>query len=151
LKKEKKELQYVIDWEEDQGAEDKNKYGHFHTHTKRDLNYYAKNDLLTLYFNLDHYFKPSKYRYKLYAVGGNETDGEVDIEILRNPGSIKRILKADGRYLRVLLNQKIFASKKGELYLVQGDDGIATKGLLKDVIMFGDIVGSLVDKSIEPR
>ena len=27
LKKEKKELQYVIDWEEDQGAEDKNKYG----------------------------------------------------------------------------------------------------------------------------
>ena len=27
LKKEKEELQYVIDWEEDQGAEDKNKYG----------------------------------------------------------------------------------------------------------------------------
>tara|TARA_R110000824_G_scaffold7140_2_gene32427 strand:- start:369 stop:2384 length:2016 start_codon:yes stop_codon:yes gene_type:complete len=27
LKKEKEELQYVIDWEEDEGAEDKNKYG----------------------------------------------------------------------------------------------------------------------------
>ena len=27
LKKQKDELQYIIDWEEDQGAEDKNKYG----------------------------------------------------------------------------------------------------------------------------
>ncbi|BCD67649.1 DUF3108 domain-containing protein [Nitratiruptor sp. YY09-18] len=130
--------------------EDKNKYGHFHSHTKHLLNYYAKDDLLTLYFNLKKYLKPNRYRYKFYAVGGNEKNGEVDIEVLKNPGRIKKILKVDGLYLRVLLNQKIFASKKGELYVVEGEDGIATKGLLKDVIMFGDIIGSLVSKSIEP-
>ncbi len=126
--------------------EDKNKYGVFHTHTEKPLNYYAKDDLLTLYFNLKHYLKPSKTKYRFYAVGGNETDGAVDIELLKNPGPIKKLLKSDGIYLRVLLHQKIFSSKSGELYIVMDEEGITKKGLLKDVILFGDIVGKLVSK-----
>ncbi len=125
---------------------DKNKYGVFHTHTKHPLNYYAKEDLLTLYFNLKKYLKPAKTKYRFYAVGGNETDGAVDIELLKNPGKLKKLMKVDGTYLRVLLHQKIFASKKGELYIVMDEEGITKKGLLKDVILFGDIVGKLVSK-----
>ena len=125
---------------------DKNKYGVFHVHGTHPLNYYAKDDLLTLYFNLKNYFKPSQRKYRFYAVGGNETDGAVDVEILRHPGKIKRLMKVDGTYLRVILHHKIFASKKGELYIVLDNEGVTKKGLLKDVILFGDIVGKLVSK-----
>jgi len=52
--------------------------------------------------------------------------------------------KKAGHFLIVFINQKIFASKRGELYLDLNDDGICTKAVLKDVIFFGDIRGKLI-------
>ena len=56
---------------------------------------------------------------------------------------MKSLLKEDGIYLIVTIYQKIFASKEGKLYIVLNSEGIAKKAVLKDVIMFGDIVGIL--------
>ncbi len=125
---------------------EKNKYGVFHTKNREPLPYFASNDVLTLFFNLKKYLTSQKRRYIFYAVGGSEKDGRIDVEILdgKKLQKIKRLLKTDGLYLAVTLHQKIFASKEGRLYVVLDRDGIAKKGLLKDVILFGDIVGELV-------
>jgi len=118
--------------------------------TKKDeiLNYYAKDDILSLYFNLKKYvnLKDEKGKKSFFAVGGNRKDGKVDVEIPKgeNLKKIKKLLgEEDGLFLIVTIYQKIFASKKGKLYIVLNDKGIAKKALLKDVILFGDITGIL--------
>ena len=121
----------------------------FETHDK--LPFYVKNDLLSLYFNLPKILQKDKKRYVLYAVGGDRKDGRVDLFLPEGKKlkSLQKLLKVDGLYLGVIIHQKIFASKNGELFVVIDEDGIAKKGLLKDVIMYGDIVGTLIKKSIK--
>ena len=120
----------------------------FETHDK--LPYYVRNDLLTLYFNLPTYLQENKKKYVLHAVGGDRKDGRVDIFLPEGKKlqKLKEILKVDGLYLGVVVHQKIFASENGELFVVIDKDGVAKKGLLKDVIMYGDIVGTLTKKSV---
>ncbi|WP_281950424.1 DUF3108 domain-containing protein [Nitrosophilus kaiyonis] len=118
------------------------------------LKYYAKDDLLSLYFNINKYIdfkKSGKKRYTFYAVGGNRKDGKIDIEIPSGHTlkELKELLNEDGKYLVVTIYQKIFASKEGKLYIVMNDNGFTKKAMLKDVILFGDIVGKL--KRLEVR
>ncbi len=124
--------------------------GKFEFKTQDILPYYAKDDLLTLYFNLKRMLKPGIYRYTFHAVGGDRKSGRVDIFLPQGKelAKLQRLLKAQGLYLGIVIHQKIFASKNGELFVVMGEDGVAKKGLLKDVIMYGDIVGTLVKKEM---
>ncbi|WP_200763570.1 DUF3108 domain-containing protein [Nitrosophilus alvini] len=119
---------------------------------KEVLKYYAKEDVLSLYFNLKKYFeKEKKEHYTFFAVGGNRKDGRVDVEIPKGKKlqKLRRLMgNIEGKYLTVTLNQKIFASKKGELFIVMDSDGITKKALLKDVVLFGDITGKLVRKRV---
>ncbi len=118
------------------------------TKSSEALKYYADNDILSLFFNIKHYLNNFKFRGKkvLYAIGANKKDGRVDI--IAPVGKELKKLKQDigrkkGHFLIVFINQKIFASKRGELFLDINDDGIATKAVLKDVMLFGDIRGEL--------
>ncbi len=132
---------------------EKNKYGKFHTKSEETLSYFTDNDVLSLYFNLPKLLRPKRSSYTFYAVGGSEENGRLDV--MRPQGKelkeIKRLLKVDGLYLKAVLHQRIFASKKGELYMVLDSQGITKKGLLKDVIFFGDIVGTLIHKRVDDR
>ncbi len=116
--------------------------------SEESLKYYAKNDILSLFFNIKHFLNDFHFRGKkvLYAVGANKKDGRVDI-IAPSGEQLKRLKddlgKKRGNFLIVFINQKIFASKRGELFLDINDEGMATKALLKDVILFGDIRGVL--------
>lgn len=117
------------------------------------LEYYADNDLLSLFFNfakLKAKFA-DKDKFNLFAVGANKKDGKIDV-ILPKEKILER-LKSDleesfGEFFIVFINQKIFASKKGELYLSLDESGICKKAVLKDVIFFGDIKGKLIEKNI---
>ena len=108
------------------------------------LSFYAKNDLLTLYFNLDHAIKDKKtaktYVYK--AVGAERQQGKVSV-IIPKPQALlayKKDLGDDAAwYATAIIHQKIFSSKEGRLQLAIGKDGITNKAVLKDVIFFGDI------------
>ena len=114
------------------------------------LKYYAKNDILTLYFNLKNFLKPNITQMKLYAVGGDRKDGGVEIILpdSKEKEKLAKLFKSkDGVFLDVLLHQKIFASKEGRLHLLIDRDGITKKAILKDVIFFGDIVGTLTNLS----
>ena len=48
----------------------------------------------------------------------------------------------DGIFVKVVLNEPIFSSSKGELLIYLDSDGLAVKAVLEDVLLFGDIVGT---------
>ncbi len=47
--------------------------------------------------------------------------------------------------MKVVVNDDIFASDKGELLINLRDDGLCTQAILKDVLFFGDIRGEMID------
>ncbi len=124
------------------------------TKSQEYLKYYANNDILSLFFNIKYYLSDFKFtgEKKLYAVGANKKDGRVDIIV--PTGEKLESLKWDlgekkGYFMKVFINQKIFASKRGELLLDLNDKGICTKAVLKDVILFGDIRGKLKNLKVD--
>ncbi len=108
------------------------------------LDFYAKDDLLTLYFNLDSAIK-EKTKAKTYvykAVGAERQKGKVTVIVPKTNvlESYKKELGSDATwYATAIIHQKIFSSKEGRLMLAIGKDGITNKAVLKDVIFFGDI------------
>jgi len=109
------------------------------------LDFYSKDDLLTLYFNLGHKIKDktkSAY-YTFKAVGAENQEGKAEIYIPKK-SEYKEYEEMVGKnhnswYARAIIHQDIFSSDKGELLLRIGDDGITQKAVLKDLIFFGDI------------
>lgn len=117
-------------------------------YSEKQGDYYAPNDLLSLFFNFKNML-PSlevKSASKFYAIGANKTDGRIDIEPLKNPLHVREEFSWDeGHAMKVIINQKIFASERGELLLNLGDDGLCKQAVLKDVLLFGDIRGEMID------
>ncbi|MCH9814126.1 MAG: DUF3108 domain-containing protein [Epsilonproteobacteria bacterium] len=115
---------------------------------KTTLPFFTTEDLLTLFFNL-RYHLGSDYTIKenrrLVAAGASDKDGRIDIRMLGNKEyqEISTLLKESDHILGVVLNQRIFASPKGEMFVNVNDEGICTAAILKDVVMFGDIRGEL--------
>lgn len=108
--------------------------------------YYASEDILSLFFNFK-YHLDGKQNRSIAAIGGNKIDGRIDIVFpnARELGEMKRQLDmTDGEFLKVILNDRIFASEKGELLINLGADGLCDKAILEDVLLFGDIVGKRV-------
>jgi hypothetical protein len=118
------------------------------------LPYYAKNDILSLFFNLasliGENLQPST-RKKIVAVGANKKDGVLTIQTpegnMRH--EIETLLKRDDHLLIVILNQKLFSSKRGELFININNQGISDRVILKDVLMYGDLVGNIKNLKFE--
>lgn len=108
------------------------------------LEFYAKNDILSLFFNFKilsrDFTAQNRQNFALYAVGANKKDGRVDIKI-PNEKEQKSLAKSlgNGENFIVFINEKIFSSKKGELHLSLDQNGTAKKAILRDVLLFGDI------------
>ena len=137
---------YLIDHQKKRVQKIYRKYksGKLADEQRTDLSFYASNDLLTLYFNLDRLL-PDKQKagtYTFQAVGAEKQQGKVDI-ILPSAKEIPAYEKDLGPgaawYATVVIYQKIFMSKEGRLQLAVGKDGITQTALLKDLILFGDI------------
>ncbi len=111
------------------------------------LDFYSKDDLLTLYFNLDRHL-PDKHKagtYHFTAVGAEKQKGRVTV-ILPTRAEEKVYASKLGSgaawYANAIIHQKIFTSREGHLQLAVGRDGIAEKALLEDLILFGDITAT---------
>jgi hypothetical protein len=116
------------------------------TKTKKKLDYFAKNDILTLFFNAGKYIQKNKNRSKFsFKVASSKNENkEVEIAIPKGKklARAKKLLKTNiDNILLVNINQKIFSSSKGELIIVLAKDGLCQKATLKDVSFFGDIRG----------
>lgn len=108
--------------------------------------FYAPEDVLSLFFNVKNYLKLKKDR-TFYAIGGNKIDGRVNVIFPQDEAlnQIKEELEMEeGNFLKVILNDRIFASANGELLINLGDDGLCEKAVLENVLFFGDIVGKRV-------
>lgn len=107
------------------------------------LSYYAQNDLLSLFFNfakLNH----GRTNFSLIAAGANKNNGVLDIIIPQDKEKIKvkNALGTEFDPYIIFINQEIFGSKRGELYLSLDERGYANKAILRDVLLFGDIVAT---------
>ena len=115
------------------------------------LKFYAKNDVLSLFFNLKKLFPDLriKKRYILHAAGADKKSGDIKL-FPATKKEFSRLMsdKLDNlKFMKVILSDKIFSSKRGELYLALDGNGICEKAVLKDVIFFGDIRGRLIEKT----
>ncbi len=113
------------------------------------LDFYAANDLLSLYFNINTMIpeKEKKATYTFKAVGAEKQQGSVEVIVPDKEGRIsyeENLGKGGAWYLTAIIHQKIFSSDKGELILSIDENGITQKAMLKDVIMFGDILAERV-------
>ena len=127
----------------------------FYNEDTDELEFFTKNDLLSLFFNLNELieFKDTK-NYSFNAVGANKTDGKIDL-LIPSKNKIQQINKTmkkeKEKKLIVYINQKIFGSEKGELLLSLNNEGFCSIAILKDVIFFGDIVGEMIDFKINNK
>ncbi|MDX1295338.1 MAG: DUF3108 domain-containing protein [Sulfurimonadaceae bacterium] len=114
--------------------------------------YYAANDLMSLFFNVRHFLKeiPRGGKSIQHSVGATNDKGEV---VITNPEGKKRAKLAklmpdnQDRLITVVVDQDIFESDKGELYINLDKDYLAIEAMLKDVLLFGDIRAKRVSHS----
>ena len=142
---------YRIDHQKKRVTKDKTKKNQDKvTETKHTvLDFYSENDLLTLYFNLPKMIidRSKATTYEFSAVGAERQGGKVEVRIPKESelkGYKKTLGEGDYWYMTAIIYQKIFASNKGELMLAVGKDGITQKAVLKDLMMFGDLVAERV-------
>lgn len=121
---------------------------------KFDLDYFAKNDILSLFFNLNK--KISNFNkgnsYELMAIGANKSKGIINIEIPigKSYNTLEKALNSKEKIKFIAyINQKIFSSKRGELFIAMNEHGFCEKALLKDVLLFGDIKGEMINFKIK--
>ena len=118
------------------------------------LGYYAVDDLMSLYFNLPALLKHQEAatRLALHAVGANPKDGHLDLIVpdARTERKLRRLVKGEGRIVKVVVYRKIFTSKRGEFILLLDRRGFCRRGVLKDLFFFGDVTADLTHLHISP-
>lgn len=115
-------------------------------HPKTQNPFYTPEDILSLFFNIKSYTKEQKNR-SFHAISGNNDNGKIDVIFPKGEAlaELKKMLgSSSGDFLKVILNDQIFASTNGELAINLNKDGLCDKAILEDVLFFGDIVGTRV-------
>jgi len=108
---------------------------------KHTLHFYAENDLLTLYFNMNHAIKTKGKVYTMKAVGLEKQKGVVKVTVPTDAqeNSYKKDLgpTADW-YAKARIVQENFRKNSGDILLSVDSDGFIKKAVIKDILMFGD-------------
>ena len=112
------------------------------SYTKK-LDFYAKDDLLTLYFNMDRHIRDhqGQHRFRLKAVGLEKQKGIVQITVATPkevPAYKEDLGKSASWYAKALIVQKNFRKKKGDILLSADTDGYIRKAVIKDILLYGD-------------
>lgn len=115
------------------------------------LAFYSSDDLLSMYMNTPKLISRSSDTAKIYrfkAVGAENQDGNIEIFVpaISSLPRYKQELGNEGHwYFKAIIDQPIFASKRGEFMIAMGKDGVAQKAVLQDLILFGDLVARKSD------
>ena len=126
----------------------KKKAGEVYHNESKVLDFYSKDDLLTLYFNLSKIIDLKKSgTYTVSAVGAEKQQGKVTIVIpdAKDRTRYEKVFgKGNFNYLTAIVYQKLFQSNRGELIIAIGKDNIAEKAVLKNLILYGDLIAKRV-------
>jgi len=109
--------------------------------TKEKLKFYAKDDLLTLYFNMDKAITQKGKVYTIKAVGLEKQKGIVKVTVPSGAdiASYKKDLgQSADWYAKARIVQKNFRKKKGDILLSVAQDRFIQKAVIKDVLLYGD-------------
>lgn len=109
-------------------------------HTEK-LTFYAKDDLLTLYFNLGTAVDKKGETRIFNAVGLEKQNGQVQITVPddREVAAYKKDLgEGASLYAKALIHQKNFRKKKGDILLAVGEDRFIYRSVIKDILFYGD-------------
>ncbi len=120
--------------------------GKLESNASKKLDFYAKNDILSMFFNFKDYNITKKTI--LYAVGAKGDNGELEIKPMSKAKQQNIFQDTSGHNFTIFINQPIFSSKKGELFVKIDNEGIGQIAMLKDVLFFGDIRAEIIDKKI---
>ena len=117
------------------------KYGKLVKDKKQRLNFYAKDDLLTLYFNLGVAVKKKGKTYKFKAVGLEKQNGIVYVTVPSQKNVTPYVTdlgEGASLYAKAVIKQKNFKNKKGDILLSLSKDSYIEKSVIKDVLLYGD-------------
>jgi hypothetical protein len=109
--------------------------------TKKRLKFYAKDDLLTLYFNLGTAMKKKGKTYRFKALGLEKQKGIVYITVPSQADVAPYVTdlgKGASLYAKAGIKQKNFRKKKGDILLSLAKDSYIEKSVIKDVLLYGD-------------
>lgn len=120
--------------------------------TTKVLPYFATDDVLSLFFNVQHLLPliPKGSEHIGHSVGTANKEGKV---LIINPDDSKRKMLHKvmpdniGRFVSVVIDQDIFESDRGELMLSLDEEYLAKEARLNDVLLFGDIHAIMTGKT----
>ena len=108
---------------------------------KERLKFYAKDDLLTLYFNLGKNVQKKGETYTFKAVGLEKQEGKVNISIANKEQEsyyIQYLGAGAALYAKAFIYQKNFRKKKGNIFISFAKDGFIENTVIKDILLYGD-------------
>ncbi|MCF6245526.1 MAG: hypothetical protein L3J43_10895 [Sulfurovum sp.] len=121
------------------------KNGKLIIHEKLKLKYYATHDLTNIFMNLAQYkMQKTGKEYVKKVVGADRKNGSVLLSLptAKEAYSMKKILgktKKGEWYAKLIMQRQVYDSKRGELELKVGNDGMLEMAVLKDLVFFGDV------------
>jgi len=108
---------------------------------KETLHFYAKDDLLTLYFNLGTAVTKKGKKYHFKAVGLEKQQGKVQITVpskAKQAPYVNDLGLGASLYAKALIVQRNFKNKKGDILISLAKDGYIQSTVIKDVLLYGD-------------
>ena len=105
------------------------------------LDFYAKDDLLTLYFNMNKAITQKGKVYHFKAVGLEKQKGLVKVTVPddnQTASYIKDLNLSANWYAKAEIVQQNFRGDKGDILLSVDTDGFIKKAVIKDILMYGD-------------
>lgn len=124
-----------------------------HKQSKQTTAFFAQNDLLSLFFNIKQLIPnfDQGCNYKMKAIGANAKNGSIDIFVPQGKDykQLTDTLQTNDTKFIAAIHQKIFSSSKGELFISLNKEGFCNKAILKDVLIFGDITGTIIRFNIK--
>ena len=105
--------------------------------------YYAKNDIVSLFFNADHYISSMKdgQQKKLYAIGIKTDEGELMINLPK-----EQTLHASGKkdIFGIAVSKDIFEDDNGQLIVELDGDRFPKRAIMNNVALYGDVTSTRV-------
>ena len=105
--------------------------------------YYAKNDIVSLFFNADHYISSMKdgEQKRLYAVGIKTDEGELMINLPK-----EQTISANGKkdIFGIAVSKDIFEDDNGQLIVELDVDRFPKRAVMNNVALYGDVTSTRV-------
>ena len=105
--------------------------------------YYAKNDIVSLFFNADHYISTMKdgEQKRLYAIGIKTDEGELMINL---PKSQKLSASSKKSLFGIAVSKDIFEDDNGQLIVELDADRFPKRAVMNNVALYGDVTSTRV-------